>query len=110
MTKAMMEELRAVPPVGDERDAMETETNGDQRDGDEEPTGEKPKVLEEKEPGGRFKDRDITRAGQSAALPSVCKQSVNDIAPFRYQVARGIRLKDCRPDQQRRRGSSRLWR
>ena len=60
MTKAMLEELRAAPHVGDEGEA---ETNGDQRDGDEEPTGEKPKVLEEKESGGKFKDKDVTRAG-----------------------------------------------
>lgn len=78
MTKAMIEELRAAPPVSDGREAMETETNGDQRDGDEEPTGEKPRVLEEKESGTRFKDKDITRAGQSAALLLVRKSSMND--------------------------------
>ena len=82
MTKAMIEGLRAAPPVGDEREAgRETETNGDQRDGDEEPTGEKPKVSEEKEFGGRFKDRDVTRAGQFAALPLVRKPSVIDTLP-----------------------------
>lgn len=59
MTKAMLEELRASPHAGDEGEA---ETNGDQRDGDEEPTGEKPKVSDEKESGGRFKDKDVTRA------------------------------------------------
>ena len=71
MTKAMIEELRAAPPAVDEREARETETNGDQRDGDEEHAGERHKAPEEKESGGKFKDRDVTRAGQSAALPSI---------------------------------------
>ena len=72
MSKAMIEEVRAATLVSDEREARETESNGDQRDGDEEPTGEKPKVLEEKELGGRFRDKDVTRAGQSAALSFRC--------------------------------------
>ena len=78
MTKAMIEDLRAAPPVGDERETTETETNGDQQDGDEEPTGEKLKVSEEKESGGRYKDKDITRAGQFAAFPPIRKSSAND--------------------------------
>ena len=70
MSKAMIEEVRAATLVTDEREAKETETNGDQRDGDEELTGEKPKVPEEKESGrGRSKDKDVTRAGQSVAPP-----------------------------------------
>ena len=70
MSKAMLEEVRAATLVTDEREAKETETNGDQRDGDEELTGEKPKVPEEKESGrGRSKDKDVTRAGQSVAPP-----------------------------------------
>ena len=68
MSKAMLEEVRAATLVSDER---ETETNGDQREGDEEPAGEKQKVLEEKESGGRSKDKDVTRAGQSLALSFV---------------------------------------
>lgn len=80
MSKAMIEELRAVPHVGDEREAKETETNGDPRDGDEEPTGEKPKVSDEKESGGgRSKDKDVSRAGQFPVLPLVCKPSVDDM-------------------------------
>jgi len=72
MSKAMLEEVRAATLVGDERETRETETNGDQRDGDEELTGEKPKVPEEKESGGgRFKDKDVTRAGQSVAFSPV---------------------------------------
>lgn len=68
MSKAMLEEVRAATLVTDEREARETESNGDQRDGDEELTGEKPKVPEEKESGGgRSKDKDVTRAGQSVA-------------------------------------------
>jgi len=64
MSKAMIEEVRATTLVSDEREARETESNGDQRDGDEELTGEKPKVPEEKDSGGgRFRDRDVTRAG-----------------------------------------------
>jgi len=72
MSKAMLEELRAAILVTDEREARET--NGDQRDGDEELTGEKPKVPEEKDSGGgRFRDKDVTRAGKSAALPFVAQ-------------------------------------
>ena len=72
MSKAMIEEVRAATLVTDEREARETETNGGQRDGDEELTGEKPKVLEEKESGGgRYKDKDVTRAGQSILLSFV---------------------------------------
>ena len=72
MSKAMIEEVRAATLVTDEREARETETNGDQRDGDEEFAGEKPRVLEEKEPGpGRTRDKDVTRAGQSVALSLV---------------------------------------
>ena len=79
MTKAMMEELKAPPHVCDE---MEAETNGDQRDGDEGPTGEKPKVPDERElGGGRTKDRDVTRAGQSAALLFIRKPPSNDKSP-----------------------------
>ena len=67
MSKAMIEEVRAATLVTDEREVRET-TNGDQRGGDEELAGEKPRVLEEKESGvGRAKDRDVTRAGQSVA-------------------------------------------
>jgi len=68
MSKAMIEEVRAATLVSDEREARETESNGDQRGGDEEPTGEKPKVSEEKEFGGRFREKDVTRAGQPATL------------------------------------------
>lgn len=69
MSKAMLEEVRAATLVSDEREARETETNGDQRDGDEELTGEKPKVPEEKESGGgRPRDKDVTRAGQSVTF------------------------------------------
>jgi len=72
MSKAMIEEVRAATLVTDEREVRETETNGDQRDGDEESAGEKPRVPEEKEPGGgRSKDKDVTRAGQSVAPPFV---------------------------------------
>ena len=72
MSKAMLEEVRAATLVSDKREARETETNGDQREGDEEPAGEKQKVLEEKESGGgRFKDKDVTRAGKSVALSFV---------------------------------------
>ena len=69
MSKAMLEEVRAATLAGDEREARETETNGDQREGDEEPTGEKLKVPEEKESGGgRFRDKDVTRAGKSGVV------------------------------------------
>jgi len=72
MSKAMIEEVRAATLVTDEREVRETETNGDQRDGDEELAGEKPRVLEEKEHGaGRTRDKDVTRAGQSVAQPIV---------------------------------------
>ena len=67
MSKAMIEEVRATTLVTDEREVRETETNGDQRDGDEELAGEKPRIPEEKESGGRSRDKDITRAGQSVA-------------------------------------------
>ena len=64
MSKAMIEEVRATTLVSDEREVRETETNGDQRDGDEEFAGEKLKVPEERESGGgRSKDKDVTRAG-----------------------------------------------
>ena len=77
MPKAMLEELRATLHTGDEREARETETNGDQRDGDEELSSEKLK-----EPGGgRFKERDANRAGQSASLPSVRKTLVDNWLP-----------------------------
>ena len=85
MTKATIEEVRDAPPASDEREAMETETNGDQRDGDEKPTGEKPEGVREEVPGARFKDRDVTRAGQSAALPLFRRQSVND-KPLRLDI------------------------
>jgi hypothetical protein len=76
MTKAMMDELRAPPHVCDEREA---EANGDQRDGDDGLTGEKPKLPDDRElGGGRSKDRDVTRAGQSSALHFVRKPSSND--------------------------------
>ena len=72
MSKAMLEEVRAANLASDEREARETETNGDQREGDEEPTGEKLKVPEEKESGGgRSRDKDVTRAGMSVALSFV---------------------------------------
>ena len=64
MSKAMIEEVRAATLASDEREAREPESNGDQRDGDEDFAGEKPKLPEEKESGaGRFKDREVTRAG-----------------------------------------------
>ena len=69
MSKAMIEEVRAATLASDEREARDPESNGDQRDGDEDFVGEKPKLPEEKEFGaGRFKDREVTRAGQSVAL------------------------------------------
>ena len=72
MSKAMIEEVRAATLVTDEREVRETETNGDQRDGDEELAGEKPRIPEEKESGaGRARDKDVTRAGQSGALSLV---------------------------------------
>ena len=110
MSKAMIEEVRATTLVTDEREVKETESNGDQRHGDEELAGEKPKVPEEKESGGRSKDKDVTRAGQSVALSLVAETNGEQLVSlFRHQMARMVRFQDCRPDQQGWRRSSRLW-